>query len=83
LDYIRLDAGSEWSTHMLPVVLLRQGDLTAAREAARKMKNDHTWFGGVLQACLRPGAALDIGKLKSQVRAARPAMLGQRDPEFR
>jgi Tfp pilus assembly protein PilF len=80
LDYIRLDAGSHWSTNMLPSVLLRQGDLSAAREAARTMKDDQTWFGGVMQACLRPA---EPDKLRAELNAARGAMLAQRDPEFR
>jgi hypothetical protein len=48
------------------------------------MKNDQTWFGGILQTCLaEPGVAVDMEKLDSMVRAQEAALLGLRDPEFR
>jgi TolB-like protein len=83
LEFIRLDTGSEWSTNLLPVVELREGDIAAARGSASRMRDDPIWFGGVVQACLRPGAAVDMEVLDARVNAARRAMLAQRDPEFR
>jgi serine/threonine protein kinase/TolB-like protein len=83
LEYLNLDAGSEFTANLLPSVLLRQGDLAAAREAARRMTNDPTWFGGLLQACLRPGAATEMETLDRRVRATEAALEAQRDPEFR
>jgi hypothetical protein len=36
-DFIRLDAGSEWSTYVLPSLLLREGKLAEARDAVKHM----------------------------------------------
>ncbi len=83
LAYLNLDTGSEFSNNLLPSVLLRQGDIAQARQAAGKMINNETWFGGVLQTCLEPGGFVDMSRLDQQVRAAAPAMLAERDPEFR
>jgi len=83
LKFLNLDAGSEFTTNLLPGLLLRQGDLAAAREAARHMSNDQTWFGGLLQSCLRPGAATELEILDHKVHAAESALAAQRDPEFR
>jgi serine/threonine protein kinase len=83
IDYLNLDAGSEWSTNVLPWVLLREGDIAQARIAAAKMRNDRTWFGGLMRACLAPGAAVNMQGLDAEVAAASSVLEDQRDPEFR
>jgi hypothetical protein len=75
-----LDAGSEWAANVLPTVLLREGHIDEARQAARKMSDNKAWFGPILQTCLQPDSADQLDKV---VRDATPALLGQRDPEFR
>lgn len=80
LEYIDLDTGSEWSRNTRPAVLLRMGRSEEAATAAHNMSNNATWFGRVLQACLDDRPASEINKL---VLDAQPAMLAQRDPEFR
>jgi TolB-like protein len=80
LEYVDLDAGSEWSRNTKPAVLLRMGHTEEAATAAHNMSNNATWFGRVLQACLDGRPASEINKL---VLDAQPAMLAQRDPEFR
>jgi hypothetical protein len=62
-------------------VLLRQGDIAGARNAARSMKNDQTWFAGLLQTCLQPGSAVDIERLQAEAREAQRSLLELRDPE--
>ena len=80
LEYLELDAGSEWSRNTRPAVLLRMGRTEEAADAAHRMSNDATWFGRVLQSCLdgRPASEINTLVLEQQ-----PAMLAQRDPEFR
>jgi serine/threonine protein kinase/cytochrome c-type biogenesis protein CcmH/NrfG len=78
MEYISLDAGSEWFINLTPAILLRQGKIQDARDSAGRMTNDRTWFGSLLQACLGRSPALE-----RLVRQAEPALLGQRDPEFR
>jgi eukaryotic-like serine/threonine-protein kinase len=80
LEYVDLDSGSEWSRNTRPAVLLRMGKVEEAADAAHRMSNDATWFGRVLQACLdgRPPSEINTLVLEQQ-----PAMMAQRDPEFR
>jgi len=80
MDYLGLDAGSEWYKNVLPAVLLREGAVQQAKDAARQMTNDKVWFGSLLQSCVgvRPTAALP-----DMVNDSAVALLSQRDPEFR
>lgn len=80
MDYLALDAGSEWYRNVLPAVLLREGAMEQAREASRQMSNNKVWFGNLLQACVgtRPTSILPDVVDESGV-----ALLSQRDPEFR
>lgn len=80
LDYLNLDAGSEWSSNVKPAVLLRDGQTDAAREAARNMSNHATWFGRILLACLEDRPASEMNKL---VLDSETALMAQRDAEFR
>jgi len=82
MDFLSLDTDSEWARNVLPWILLRKGDLAEARSAADKATNDATWFGGLLQSCIAPGAAVDMDRLDSVVRNAMPQLMEQRDPEF-
>ncbi|MBZ5547324.1 MAG: protein kinase [Acidobacteriia bacterium] len=61
LDYVRLDAGSEWAAYVLPSILLREGKVAEAREAVKHMPSNpryhRTLWEGILQ--LRPSSELD------------------------
>ena len=52
MEYLDLDAGSEWSTAVKVSVLMREGKLTEARQAAQRMTENPIWMRGFLQACL-------------------------------
>jgi eukaryotic-like serine/threonine-protein kinase len=80
MEYLDLDEGSEWARNLKPAVLLREGKESQAADAAHNMSNNQTWFGRVLQSCLDGRPASEIN---TSVLAAQPAMLAQRDPEFR
>jgi len=80
MEYLDLDAGSEWERNIRAAVLLREGQAQEAANAAHNMSNNQTWFGNVLRACLDGRPASEMNKL---VLDAEPEMLGQRDPEFR
>jgi TolB-like protein/lipoprotein NlpI len=79
-SYLALDSGSEFVKNVLPAVLLRAGRLEEARNAARVMTDDNTWFGNILQSCLdnRPPAEINTLAFDNE-----RALLAQRDPEFR
>jgi tetratricopeptide (TPR) repeat protein len=83
MDFLRLDAGSEWSNRNMVRVLLREGKLKEAREMGQKIPQSHP-DSKFFEACLEhsptqsPSAELD--------RAAHdiePALLANPDPENR
>jgi hypothetical protein len=80
MDYLALDAGSDWYRNVLPAVLLREGATEQAREASRQMSNNKVWFGNLLQACVGTRPSAD---LPDMVNESAVALLSQRDPEFR
>lgn len=79
MDYVNLDAGSDWSKNVAPVVLLREGNIADARDASREMTNNDVWFGEILQTCI----GVRRGDLDDVVKESAIALLSQRDPEFR
>ncbi len=60
-DFIRLDAGSEWAAYVMPSLLLREGKISEAREAVKRMPTTPRYHRDLLEACLdlRPVAELD------------------------
>ena len=78
-DFIRLDAGSEWASYVTPSLLLREGKLEEAREAAKHMPEAPHYHTDLVQACLqlRPAAELD-----SLTRAAETGPANDSDPEL-
>ena len=61
LDFVRLDAGSEWAAYVMPSILLRQGKVAEAREAVKRMPTTPRYHRDLLEACLglRPASELD------------------------
>lgn len=61
-DFIRLDAGSEWASYVMPSVLLREGKVNEAREAVKQMPVAPHYHRDLLEACidLRPPPELDL-----------------------
>ena len=60
MDFVRLDAGSEWAAYATPSILLREGKIAEAREAVRHMPTHSALSsrsaGGVLAAAASVGA---------------------------
>ena len=54
LQFLNLDAGSEWSNHMLVMVLIRDGRTDEAREVVKKVASNPTYFRDLMAACLQP-----------------------------
>jgi eukaryotic-like serine/threonine-protein kinase len=80
MDFLALDSGSEWYKNVLPGVLLREGEMDQAKQAARHMTNERVWFGSLLQSCVGVHSASDLPDL---VDNSTVLLLSQRDPEFR
>jgi TolB-like protein/tetratricopeptide (TPR) repeat protein len=60
-DYVDLDAGSEWATYVTPNLLLREGRVSEAREATKKMPSMSRYRRDLMEAALglRPPAELN------------------------
>jgi len=78
MDFVRLDAGSQWAASAAPVILLREGKMEEARESVHRMSlddPDHKF----LEACLDPQKP----ELDSIARQQETTALANRDPENR
>jgi len=78
MQYVRLDAHSQWTRNVVPAILLRAGQGVEARQAAERMTNDAPWYGGLLQTCLQRPA-----EMGQATQAAEPALMLLRDPEMK
>lgn len=78
MDFIRLDAGSEWSNRTTAVNLLREGKLEEAWQAVKKLADTPGWHRDLLEACLSTRPAEGLDKIVAQTQAA---VMAQHDPE--
>jgi hypothetical protein len=79
LDFIHLDAGSEWSNAVTVSILLREGKVEEARQSLQAVTDSATWMKPFVQACLsnQPG---DGHKIISE---AQDKMLAEPDSELK
>jgi hypothetical protein len=80
MQYLNLDAGSEWSGAVKVSVLMRQGKTTEARQAAQKMTENPMWMRGLLQSCLAQAPATEIHRLAE---LAQTELLPEQDSELK
>jgi tetratricopeptide (TPR) repeat protein len=80
LDFLRMDAGSEWSKDHVPVVYLRQGRTQEARRAVQDMTENPIWMRSLLMACMDNKPAAEIDKLARQ---AETDLLPEKDSELK
>lgn len=78
LEYLQLDAGSDFSNNLTPGILLRQGRVAEAKAAAQRMTKGAPWFGALLGACLNHPA-----ETAQAVRQNETGLLAEHDPEMR
>ena len=76
-DFIQFDAGSDWSNYATPSLLLREGRVTEAREAVKRMPTAPHYHRDLLEACLKgPLSELDAIAARAQTMPNDP------DPEI-
>jgi len=80
MEYLNLDAGSEWSNAVKVTVLMREGKMTEARQAAQRMTENATWMRGVLLACLDKEPAAQIHELAE---AAQKDLAAEQNPALK
>ena len=79
LDYIQLDAGSEWAAYITPSLLLREGNLAEARAAVKKMPTAPRYHRELLEACLGVTPPSELDRIAQQALTTPPA---EPDPEI-
>jgi hypothetical protein len=82
-QYLNKDAGSagsEWSNAVIVSVLMREGRMKEAREAAEKMTTNPTWMREFLLGCLSRGPATEVHRLAV---LAQNELLPEQDPELK
>jgi tetratricopeptide (TPR) repeat protein len=78
MDFVRLDAGSEWAASATPIILLREGRLEEARESVKRMSlNDPD--RKILEVCLE-SRQQELSRIARQQEAT---ALASPDPENR
>jgi eukaryotic-like serine/threonine-protein kinase len=80
MDYLNLDAGSEWSNAVRVSVLMRQGKMAEAGKAVQQMTKNPMWLPSLLQACLNKAPAAEIHRLAE---LAENEFLSEQDPELK
>jgi len=66
MQFLNLDAGSEWTNHLIPMVLMRDGKADEARDAVKKVAPTPTYFRDLMGACLQPKQPDTIQSLVDQ-----------------
>jgi eukaryotic-like serine/threonine-protein kinase len=77
-DFLRLDTGSEWAAWVTPHLLLREGKVNEAREAAKRMSSNPRYHRDLMEACLQPQPPANIDKIVHETEAS---TLAEADPE--
>ena len=80
MDFVRLDASSEWAASIVPLILMRQGKLDEARESVNKISANPVYHRDLLRACLAPQPT---SQLTTVAHDAEVATLKEWDPERR
>ncbi|MGA8493396.1 MAG: protein kinase [Terriglobales bacterium] len=78
MDFIRLDAGSEWANSASVSVLLRDNKLAEARESVKKISSNPRYHRDLLEVCLGMRPASELDKIANDTETS---VLAEPDPE--
>ncbi len=78
MDFVHLDAGSEWAAWVTPYVYLAQGDVADARGAARNMAKASSYHRDLMEACTAAQKPADLPKI---VRESESSVMMEPDAE--
>ncbi len=78
MDFIHLDAGSEWAAWATPYVYLAAGNLAQAREAAKSVGKAPFYHRELLVACTQAQRPADMERI---VRETEASVMTEPDPE--
>jgi eukaryotic-like serine/threonine-protein kinase len=80
LPFLNTDPDAEWSRAVRVGVLLREGKVAEAQQAARKMTENPTWMPSLVRACLDKLPAADIHNV---AQTSSIELLARQDPELK
>ena len=80
IQFLEQDTGSEWSNSVRVSVLMRQGKMLEAQQAAPQMTENPMWMRGLVEACLAKAPATDIHRMAEQ---AENELLEKQNPEMK
>jgi len=78
MDFVHMDAGTEWAAWVTPYVYLGEGNVTEARNAAKDMGKTSSYHRDLMEACTAPQRPADIAKV---VRDAESSVVMEPDAE--
>ncbi len=78
MDFVHLDAGSEWAAWATPYVYLTAGNVAQAREAVKSVAKSPFYHRDLLVACTQAQRPADMDRI---VREAESSVMTEPDPE--
>jgi serine/threonine protein kinase len=78
MDFVHLDAGSEWAAWVTPYIYLAEGNVTEARAAAKNMGKVPTYHRDLMEACTAAQPPADMAGI---VRENESSVMMEPDPE--
>src|SRR4029077_19017279 len=78
MDFVHLDAGSEWAAWVTPYVYLAAGNVAQARESVKNVAKTPYYHRELLAACTQAQRPADLDRI---VREAEASVMTEPDPE--
>jgi eukaryotic-like serine/threonine-protein kinase len=78
MDFVHLDAGTEWANWVTPYVYLAAGNVTQAHEAAKAVAKSSSYHRDLMLACTQTPRPPDLEKI---VKDAETSVMTEPDPE--
>ena len=78
MDFVHLDAGSEWAAWVTPYVYLAAGNVAQARESAKNVAKSPSYHRELMVACTQAQRPADMDRI---VREAESSAMMEPDPE--
>jgi serine/threonine protein kinase len=78
MDFVHLDAGSEWAAWVTPYIYLGEGNVAEAYSAAKNMSKGPKYHRELMEACSAPQRPADLARI---VRETESSVMTEPDPE--
>ena len=71
MDFVHLDAGSEWAAWVIPYVYLAEGNVAEATETAKKMGKASAYHRELTMACTQSQRPINVDKIAREGQSCR------------